>query len=157
MDYESAPDRLPTDMHKRNGRNIPKEKREKAEALLKDGIGTNAVTRETGISKPTVIAIKKDMEDNGGFELGTWKKQTASLYAEIVARGAGRLREEICNIPAGQLPLTLAILTDKVLALQDAPAVVVEHRLKVSHEDINQMLKGEVIDLPPSDSKGLTG
>jgi hypothetical protein len=41
------------------------------------------------------------------------------------------------------------------MALQDAPAVVVEHRLKVSHDDINQMLKGEIIDLPPA--KGLTG
>jgi hypothetical protein len=155
MEYESAPERLPTDMHKRTGKNIPKEKREKAEQMLKDGQGASAIHRETGLARQTITAVKKDLEDNGGFELGTWKKQTASLYAEIVARGASRLREEICNIPAGQLPLTLAILTDKVMALQDAPAVVVEHRLKVSHDDINQMLKGEIIDLPPA--KGLTG
>lgn len=40
-------------------------------------------------------------------------------------------------------------MTDKVLALQDAPTVVVEHRLRVSHEDINAMIKGDIIDLPP--------
>jgi hypothetical protein len=34
-------------------------------------------------------------------------------------------------------------MTNKVMSLQDAPTVVVEHRLRVSHEDINKMLKGE--------------
>jgi hypothetical protein len=70
--------------------------------------------------------------------------------SQIVSRGSTRLLEEIENIPAGQLPLAIAIMTDKVLALQDAPTVVVEHRLRVSHEDINAMIKGDVIDLPPA-------
>jgi len=42
-------------------------------------------------------------------------------------------------------------MTDKVLALQDAPTTVVEHRLRISHEDINKILRGEktpeVIDI----------
>lgn len=70
--------------------------------------------------------------------------------AAIVAKGSTRLLAEIENIPPGQLPLALAIMTDKVLALQDAPAVVVEHRLRVSHDDINKMIRGEVIDVPAS-------
>jgi hypothetical protein len=39
-------------------------------------------------------------------------------------------------------------MTNKVMSLQDAPMVVVEHRLRVSHNDINAMIKGEIIDLP---------
>jgi hypothetical protein len=76
--------------------------------------------------------------------------------AAIVAKGSTRLLAEIENIPPGQLPLALAIMTDKVLALQDAPAVIVEHRLRVSHEDINKMLKGDIIDLPPDNPKEVT-
>jgi hypothetical protein len=73
-----------------------------------------------------------------------------------VTRGSTRLLDEIENIPAGQLPLAIAIMVDKVQALQDAPTVIVEHRLRVSHEDINSMLKGDIIDVTPPEEKKLT-
>lgn len=116
--------------------------------MLKDGSGASEIREATGVNRTTIIAMRQNMESNSGFELGTWKKQTASLMSQIVSRGSSRLLQEIENIPAGQLPLAIAIMTDKVLALQDAPTVVVEHRLRVSHEDINSMLKGEIIDIP---------
>jgi hypothetical protein len=144
MEYESSPDRLPTNPSIQcTGKKVPKEKRQKVLDMLKDGAGTNEVVRETGVSKPSVIAIRKDAEDEGKFSLGTWKKQTASLLSQIVSKGSTRLLAEIENIPAGQLPIAIAIMTDKVLSLQDAPTTVVEHRLRVSHDDINKMLKGE--------------
>jgi hypothetical protein len=150
MDYESSPERLSTNpTHKRTGKRLPKETQEKVEAMLKDGSGATEINEVTGVNRTTVIQMRQNMESNNGFELGTWKKQTASLMSQIVSRGSSRLLEEIENIPAGQLPLAIAIMTDKVLALQDAPAIVVEHRLRVSHEDINSMLKGDIIDLPP--------
>lgn len=34
-------------------------------------------------------------------------------------------------------------MTDKVMQLQDAPTTIVEHRLRVSHEDINNMITGK--------------
>jgi hypothetical protein len=58
------------------------------------------------------------------------------------------LLSEIDNISPASLPLAIAIMADKVMALQDAPTIVVEHRLRVSHNDINAMIKGEVIDIP---------
>lgn len=150
MEYESKPDRLSTNPSIRStGKKIPKEKREKVIDMLKDGAGTQHIAEEVGVSKPSVISIKKDVEDNKGFELGTWKKNTSALLSQIVSRGSERLLEEIQNIPAGQLPLAIAIMTDKVLSLQEAPTVVVEHRLRVSHEDINKMLKSDVIDVTP--------
>jgi hypothetical protein len=144
MEYESKPDRLSTNPSIQcTGKNIPQEKRKKIVEMLQDGAGTNVIKAETGVSKPSIIAIKKDTEDAGKFDLGTWKRNTASLLSQIVSKGSTRLLTEIENIPAGQLPIAIAIMTDKVMSLQDAPTVVVEHRLRVSHEDINKMLRGE--------------
>ena len=157
MEYESSKERLNSNPScQSSGKKIDKKKHKEVVDLLSDGAGTNAVVATTGISKPTVLAIKKDCEDNNGFELGTWKKNTARLLSQIVTQGSTRLLDEIENIPAGQLPLAIAIMTDKVMALQDAPTVIVEHRLRVSHEDINLMLKGDIIDLPPSKNLPLT-
>jgi hypothetical protein len=157
MEYESSKERLSTNPSIQvTGKKIAKEKRDKVIAALSDGQGTNAVAETAGVSKSAVIAIRKDTEDNKGFELGTWKKQTATLLSQIVTRGSTRLLDEIENIPAGQLPLAIAIMVDKVQALQDAPTVIVEHRLRVSHEDINSMLRGDIIDIKPLEQKDLT-
>lgn len=157
MEYESSKERLSTNPSERTtGKNMDKAKKAKVVELLKDGTGTNAVVAETGVTKHAVLAIRKGIEDGQGLQLSTWKKETALTLSQVVSRGSSRLLEEIENIPAGQLALTLAILTDKVLALQDAPTVIVEHRLKVSHEDINSMLKGDIIDIKPLEQKDLT-
>jgi hypothetical protein len=154
LEYKSSPERLSTNPSLNvTGKNIVKEKRDAVINMLKDGQGAEAVSEATGVSKPAVLAIRKDAEDSKGFELGTWKKQTASLLSKIATKGSQRLLEEIENIPAGQLPLAIAIMTDKVMALQDAPVVVVEHRLRVSHNDINSLLTGEIIDIPVDTKK----
>jgi len=157
MEYESSKERLSTNPSEcTTGKNMDKVKKAKVVELLKDGTGTNAVVAETGVTKHAVLAIRKGLEDGQGLQLANWKKETALTLSQVVSRGSSRLLEEIENIPAGQLALTLAILTDKVLALQDAPTVIVEHRLKVSHEDINAMLKGDIIDIKPLEQKDLT-
>lgn len=155
MEYKSDEGRLPTDPNNEHtGNNLTEEQRKAIHALLDDGVGTGEIATRLGHSKHTIIAVRRAREDaSGGLNLNSWKKATAATMAAIVAKGSTRLLAEIENIPPGQLPLALAIMTDKVLALQDAPAVVVEHRLRVSHDDINKMIKGEVIDLPPSKSE----
>lgn len=150
MEYKSSPDRLSKNPSVgSNGKKIVKEKRDKVEELLKDGQSAGEVSKATGVNKHAVLAIRDDLQDKGGFELGSWKKNTANLLSQIVTKGSNRLMTEIDNIPAGQLPLAIAIMTDKIMSLQDAPAVVVEHRLKVSHNDINAMIRGEIIDVTP--------
>lgn len=137
---ESNPDRFEkNDQHK--GTKIPAEKRDKIEKLLLEGMSSNQISQELETSRNTVHAIRDQMEDTGKFDLGTWKKQTVSNLAKFVNKGSTRLEAEVENIPAGQLPLALAIAIDKIMALQDAPAVVVEHRLRISADDINGMLK----------------
>lgn len=147
---ESNPDRFEkNDQHK--GTKIPAKKREKIEELLADGMSSNQISQELATSRNTVHAIRDQMEDTGKFDLGTWKKQTVHNLAKFVNKGSTRLAEEVENIPAGQLPLALAIAIDKIMALQDAPAVVVEHRLRISADDINGLLKvpkqADIIDV----------
>ena len=68
---------------------------------------------------------------------------------QAAARMGQRLVEEVADLPVGQLPLAIAILTDKALALNDQPTNVTEHRLRISHDSLNELLNGQVIDLPP--------
>lgn len=154
MEYESKDELLSTNPSTgAKGNRIDPELRKRVVALLMEGKSTDLVAEESGVSKPVVIAIKKQEAANG-FSINEWKRGISTALASIVSKGADRLSVEIEKIPAGQLPLAIAILTDKILALQDAPTTIVEHRLRVSHEDINKLVKGEVIDLnKPVDNK----
>lgn len=148
MEYESKKDLLSTNpTGEVTGTGIPKEKRDKVVELLMQGKTNAEVALESGVSKPTVIAIKKAEKANE-FSVNEWKKNISTALASIVSKGAERLSVEIERIPAGQLPMAIAILTDKILLLQDAPQTIVEHRLRITHEDINKMISGEVIDIP---------
>ena len=149
-DYESKHELLPTNTSGEiNGNGIPEEKRKRILELYAEGKTNEQVAMLAGVSKPVCIAIKKKA-GSGGLDVVEWKRQVSAMFAGIVQKGAERLMVDIDNIPAGQLPLAIAILTDKILALQDAPQTIVEHRLKVSHDDINKLLKGEVIDIAPA-------
>lgn len=152
MEYESKKERLNSNPASNcTGASLPDETKKKIMEMTLQGKPVTEIKEATGVSKPTIYALQRNEGDK--FDLGQWKKTTTSVMSQIVARGSERLLSEIDNIPAGQLPLTIAILTDKIMALQDAPTVVVEHRLKVSHDDINQMIRGDrVIDLPPADA-----
>ena len=159
MDYKSNPDDL---RPKRKPTRLDPKKKVIVKALLKDGVPQREIQRQTGVARTTLTGVKNEMIENKEFEIGAWKKKTSLAISEFVNKGSNRLLSEIDSIPVGQLPLAIAIMTDKVLALQDAPTVVVEHRLKVSHNDINALIKGEIIDLPnvtptdpqpPSDNK----
>jgi len=151
MDFESKKDRINSNPYSGcSGKRVPQEKKQMVIDMTMAGKPVTQIQSETGLSKPTINAVQRNESDK--FDLGQWKKRTTDVMSQIVARGSERLLTEIDNIPAGQLPLTIAILTDKIMALQDAPTVVVEHRLRVSHDDINAMVKGDVIDLPPDNA-----
>lgn len=151
MDFESKKDRINSNPYSGcSGKRVPQEKKQMVIDMTMAGKPVTQIQSETGLSKPTINAVQRNESDK--FDLGQWKKRTTDVMSQIVARGSERLLTEIDNIPAGQLPLTIAVLTDKIMALQDAPTVVVEHRLRVSHDDINAMVKGDVIDLPPDNA-----
>jgi transposase-like protein len=151
---ESNPDRFPKNDTRDCSRLDPERKAE-IEKMLQEGVSVRQITSEMSASKNTVMAVRDQMEDSGKFDLGSWKKQTINNLAKFVNKGSTRLEKEVENIPAGQLPLALAIAIDKIMALQYAPAVVVEHRLRISADDINTLLKipkqadQNIIDVEP--------
>ena len=154
MEYESSETRLPTNLgQKSNGNGLSPDVKAKVEDLLKQGASVNSIAKEVKVSKHTVIGLRNSMQDSGQFNHNSWKKHTSEVFSQIVTRGSERLLNEIDDLPVGQLPVALVIITDKILTLQDAPSVVVEHRLRVSHEDINSMIKGEIIDVKPIEQK----
>lgn len=152
MEYKSDKERLSTNPSsgRRVASKLDPEKKKKVKSLLKDGVSTRTIQKNTGVARTTIKGVRNEMEDNNEFQLGNWKKQTASTLAKFVSAGSTRLLSEIDNIPVGQLPLAIAIMTDKIMGLQDAPTTIVEHRLKISHEEINTLITGAIIDVTNS-------
>ena len=144
MEYEPQPEKIRTDIKSRHkGTKIPKEKREEIEKKLEAGEGIVATAKSVGSSEHTVTAIRNSMKD-----VNAWKQgHRVNLMAAAQKMGE-RLLNEVDNISPSQLPLAIAIITDKALALNDQPTTVTEHRLRISHEDLDKMLRGQVIELP---------
>lgn len=147
MEYEPKPEKIRTDIKSRHkGTRIPKEKREDIEKRLEAGEGIVATAKAVGSSEHTVTAIRDSMKD-----VNAWKQgHRVNLMAAAQKMGE-RLLNEVDNISPSQLPLAIAIITDKALSLNDQPTTVTEHRLRISHEDLDKMLRGQVIDISPAE------
>jgi hypothetical protein len=150
MEYESKYERVKNDKKSTTLEKLPKAKKDEIVWLTDKGHTQKEIEEKVGVSSHTVVAVRQDMGDSS-LDLGTYKKKTSDQFKSIIKKGAHRLDSEIDKLPISQMPLALAILIDKVQTLNDQPVVVTEHRLKVRHEDINRIISGEVIDLPPSD------
>ena len=131
------------------GSSLPKPAVRIAERLLKDGKTVEETSKIVAVRKQTIVNIRKQMEVDGKLELGSWKREVAGDIAEFVRKGAARLVNNVENIPIGQLPMALAIAIDKVRDLADAPTVTVEHRLKISQDELNKAfsLDSDVIEV----------
>jgi hypothetical protein len=147
MEYESKYERVKSDNKEGKQEKLDPEKRQKIEWMTQEGHTQKEIAEEVKVSSHTVVAVRQQMGDSD-IDIGSYKKQTADLFKKIVMKGAHRLNTEIDDIPIGMMPVSLAILIDKIAVLQDQPTVIVENRLKISHEHLNKMLEGEIIDLP---------
>jgi len=150
MEYEPQPERIRTDQASRHtGSKVPPEKRAKIEEMLKAGEGIVSTARAVGSSEHTVSAIRNDLTK--GVDVNAWKKGHSQNLMAAAQRMGERLLTEIDNISPAQLPLAIAIITDKALALNDQPTTVTEHRLRISHDQLDKIMKGEVVIDVPSD------
>lgn len=148
MEFESKYERVKNDKKSTTLEKLDPDKKKEIVWLTEQGHTQKEIEDKVGVSSHTVVAVRQDMGDKN-LDLGTYKRKTSDLFKSIILKGANRLDAEIDNLPITQMPLALAILIDKVQTLNDQPVVVTEHRLKVKHEDINRLISGEVIDLPP--------
>lgn len=150
MEYEPQPERIKTDTQSRHtGSQIAPEKRAEIERLLKAGEGIVSIARTVGSSEHTVSAIRNELTK--GVDVNAWKKGHSQNLMAAAQRMGERLLSEVDNISPSQLPLAIAIITDKALALNDQPTTVTEHRLRISHDQLDKILKGEVIIDVPAD------
>lgn len=147
MEFKPKEEKIKTDVKSRHtGKKLKPEKRQEIETRLKAGEGIVSTAKAVGSSEHTVTAIRNDLSD-GGLELNPWKKAHRNNLMSAAAKMGERLVMEVDNIPVGSLPLAIAIITDKAMSLNDQPTTVTEHRLKISHDSLDAMLRGEVIDI----------
>jgi len=150
MEFESKYERIKNDSKSVSMEKLDPEKKEKIVWMTEQGHTQKEIEEEVKVSSHTVVAVRQDMGDCH-IDIGNYKKQTAELFKGIVMKGAHRLNNEINDIPIGMMPVSLAILIDKIAVLQDQPTVIVESRLRISHEHLNRLIEGEVIDMPNVD------
>ena len=148
MEYESKPERIKNTQTNSKGSQIDPERRRICEDMIKNGVTRDEIREKTGLAEHTITAIRQGME---GLPDKDWKKSVADKLKSVVWKGASKLDAEIENVSTSQLPVALAILIDKIAILQDQPTAVVEHRMvKITHEDINKMIRAEeIIDITP--------
>ena len=118
-------------------KNVSTPVRKIAEKLILEGNSCEDTAKVVSLRKATVVAIRQHMEQDGKLELGSWKREVASLLGDFVHKGAVRLSENVESIPIGQLPMAIAIAIDKVRDLADAPTVRIEARLKITQDELN--------------------
>jgi hypothetical protein len=93
------------------------------------------------VNNGTVTSFRKKLIADGKLDYANWKKSMQTVLAEASMKAAERLNENIDNIPLSQLTVAMAIMSDKVHSMSDAPStIVIPARLQISQDDINKAL-----------------
>ena len=147
--YESIMDneRLstnPSSQHKAS--KVPKERKQQAEALLREGKPILEIAKETKMSPNNVMAVKRSMPESTGLQ-DEFKATTVRNLKNFVQQASRKLVDELDNLHVSQIPIAMGIAIDKIQTLQDQPQSVVEHRFSISHDTINKLLteRGEAL------------
>jgi hypothetical protein len=147
MEYKSKDEIISNDQKQNHtGERIPEETRSKIQEMLKQGSTQKEIIAETGVSQHTVVGIRKAMP---ALDEKTWKKSVVDTLRHVVNRGANRLQEEIDDIPITSMPISLAVLIDKINVLSDQPTAVTEHRMRITHEELNNWILDVTPEIKP--------
>lgn len=128
---------------------ISEERKQAILADLRAGMGVTPASKKHHASTHVVTALRRQDDEERSVDVPAWKRHTAASLARFVAQGSERLVQEVANIPLGQLPVAVAIAIDKINALHDQPQTVVEHRLRVSQEQISAMILDGCVTVDP--------
>lgn len=145
-----------TDMNapKNPGGNLPKGTKEHIERCLLNGKTVDETAVLCSVSEPMVSGFRKKLIAEGKLDQNHWRKSMQVILGEASLMAAERLKDNIDKLPIGQLPIAMAIMTDKVQALSEGPTqVIIPARLQISQDDINKALQAfdssRVIDVTP--------
>lgn len=134
----------PSSQHKAS--KVPKERKAKAEALLREGKPILEIAKEAKMSPNNVMAVKRAMPEATGLQ-DEFKATTVRNLKNFVQSASRKLVDELDNLHVSQIPIAMGIAIDKIQTLQDQPQSVVEHRFSISHDTINKLLteRGEAL------------
>lgn len=134
----------PSSQHKAS--KVPKERKAKAEALLREGKPILEIAKEAKMSPNNVMAVKRAMPESTGLQ-DEFKATTVRNLKNFVQSASRKLVDELDNLHVSQIPIAMGIAIDKIQTLQDQPQSVVEHRFSISHDTINKLLteRGEAL------------
>lgn len=148
MEFKSKQEIISNDQTQNHtGERLPEELRNRVKQMLSEGKSQREIQAETNVSAHTIVGIRKLMP---ALDEKSWKKNVMETLRDVVSRGASRLSNEIDDIPITAMPVSIAILIDKINVLNDQPTAVVEHRMRITHDEINNiLLDANVIDEKP--------
>lgn len=150
MEFKSKNEIIGNDQKQNHtGERLPEPLREKIKQMITEGHTQREIQEATGVSAHTVVGIRKSMP---ALDDKAWRKNVVNTLRNVVGKGASRLNEEIDNIPITAMPISLGILIDKINLLNDQPTAVVEHRMRITHDEINNI----ILDANVIDEKSLT-
>ena len=111
-------------------------------AGLLEGKSEVDLVAETGASNNTIRTIKYVVADS----LPDWRKAMAELTGRTAAKLCARLHREVDSLTPGQLPVAVAVMADKTLALAGEATARVEH-VTISHDSLrDRMASLPVVD-----------
>ena len=137
-----------------NASRVSDERRQQVEQLLRDGTPVAEVAKQAKMSPNNVTAIKKAMPESTGLQ-DEFKATTVRNLKAFVQRASQKLVDELDNLHVSQVPIAMGIAIDKIQTLQDQPQAVVEHRLSISHDALDKLLKSRGEGVKKSEQGGL--
>ncbi len=121
-------------------------------SFLAAGLGLLHIARLLKVHHMTVAAVR----DREGDAIDIQKERIRKNLRLAVGIGSERLPEIMARLPDGQVPLSMAILLDKLAQLDGEPTqrIEVTHKAHLTHEQLAAQLTAfpDAIDVSATDS-----
>lgn len=125
-------------------------------SLLAGGIGLLDIARLLKVHHRTVAAVR----EREGVRIDILKERIRSNIRLAVGIAAERLPDIMAKLPDGQVPLSLAILVDKLAQMDGEPSqsIQVTHHVHLTHEAVRARLSAfpDAIEIEAEKSTGLS-
>jgi hypothetical protein len=119
---------------------IPAKKRKRLEMLLMEGKSTKDAAFLVETKRQDATVVKRELEAEGKLDLPKVKKEIAENLASFAVSASKRLRDEVGDMPIGKLAIDTAIAIDKLRDLAEGQTILVEKRMVITQDEINNLL-----------------
>lgn len=121
-------------------KDIPEDKRKRLEMLLMEGKNTKDAAFIVQTRKADAVAVRQQLEAEGKLDIAKVKRQIAENLSRFAIKASERLANEVDDMSPGRLAIDTAIAIDKLRDLAEGQQVVVERKITISQDEINNLL-----------------